>query len=428
MNNENKEFFVSDVEAADLTLEEKKPSTSKVLYEDTSKRGKNTKHFRLQNGNFLAVMYDHPVHKFDPDTGKYVDICAEVKETETDYETVMNHFKVRMPKNEGKDCFVTVEKDGREISWKFVPRSTSRRKKSMAAFSHKLKQDPWDIDDHPSVRYEKADTNTDLQYDISNDGVKESIILAKNPNCKTFSFELKLKGLVPMLSEDSKTIFLVRDDEDLSSELPEMQIPPAFMEDVNEAFCDDIHYEIRKTENGTFLDIVLDTDWLSDPERAFPVVVDPRVEISRFSGNSLQLVELCSNGNKVSASDANTGRRIGVDSSGNIHRLYIGFNLPTLADGFKITKAGLLMHQKSYASYNGNIEDYTIAPVVDPNGKNLSVTSFNWANVQNLTMETAIDTLRGYYRRAATEIEIDMTAAMEKWYDPTKTFVKEKAA
>ena len=155
-------------------------------------------------------------------------------------------------------------------------------------------------------------------------------------------------------------------------------------------------------------------------------MIDPRVEISQSLNKGLQMVELCSNGNRVTATNNNKGRRIGVDSAGNVYRLYVGFTLPRLADGFKITKAGLLMHQKSYASYNGNIEDYTIAPVVDPNGKTLSVSSFNWANVQNLTMETAIDTLRGYYRRAATEIEIDMTAAMEKWYDPTKTFVKEK--
>ena len=70
MNTENNEFFINDVEAEELTLEVKKPSTSKVLYEDTSRRQKNTKHFRLQNGNFMAVMYDKPVHKIDPKTGK----------------------------------------------------------------------------------------------------------------------------------------------------------------------------------------------------------------------------------------------------------------------------------------------------------------------------------------------------------------------
>ena len=425
MINTNKNFYIKDVEVKELTLEEKKPSTSKVLYEDTSKRGTNSKHFRLQNGNFMAVMYDHPVHKLDPDTGKYVDISSEVKETDTDYEATMPCFKVKLPKAEGKKHFVTVEKDNREISWKFVPRSTPRRKKPMASFTNKMKRDPWDIGDHLSVRYEKADTNVDLEYDVSDDGLKESIVLTKNPECKTFTFQMKFKGLVPILNADNKAVLLIRDD-DLDSKAPEMKIAPAFMEDADGAFCDDIHYEIRKTDDGTFLDLVLDTDWLSDPGRAYPVVIDPCVEISRYSGNNLQMVELCSDGSKVTASDTYTGRRIGVDDSGNVHRLYIGFNLPTLADGFKITKASLLMHQKAYSSYNGNIENYTIAPVVDPNGKALSVDSFNWANVQNLTMETTIDTLRGYYRRAATEIEIDMTSVMEKWYDPTKTFAKEK--
>ena len=426
MINENKDFFIDDVDAEELTLEEKKPSTSNVLYEDTSKRETNIKHFRLQNGNFMAVMYDHPVHKLDTNTGKYVDISSEVQETDADYEAVMPCFKVRLPKTEGKEHFVTVEKDSREISWKFIPKSASRRKKSIASFFRQTNQDPWDLCDHPSVKYEKADANIDLQYDVSEDGLKESIVLSKNPECKIFTFQMKFKGLLPVLGEDQKTVLLVRDDEDPGSGMPEMRIPPAYMEDANGAFCDEIHYEIRKTDDDTLLDLVLDTEWLSDPERTYPVVIDPRVEISRYSGNNLQMMELCSNGNRVTASNTSTGRRVGVDGSGNIYRLYIGFNLPTLADGFKITKAGLLMHQKAYASYNGNIEDYTIAPIVDPNGKGLSFSSFNWENVQSLKMEAAIDTLRGYYRRTATEIEIDLTSATEKWYDPTKTFVSQK--
>ena len=419
MNDKNKEIFISDVEAANLTLERKNPSTSKVLYEDTSKRGTNTKHFRLQNGNFMAVMYDHPVHKLDPDTGKYVDVASEVKETDTEYETVMDQFKVRMPKTEGKDRYVTIEKDGREISWRFVPKSISRRKKSTAAFSHRSKQDPWDIDDLPSVQYKKADTNIDLQYEIFDDGVKESIVLAKRPEYKTFSFELKLKGLVPVLSEDHKTVFLVRDGEDLDAELSEMQIPPAFMEDANEAFCDDIHYEIRKTEAGMFLDLVLDTDWLSEPERAFPVIIDPRIGITRFSGNNLQMVELCSDGSKVAATNENTGRRVGVDSTGVAHRIYLGFNLPELAEGFKITQAGLLLHQKSCIS-GGDIYDYEISSV-QLNSFEIDGSNFTWGNAKNLPVNDTIDVLSGCYRQASTEIEIDMTKAITHWYANANT-------
>ena len=426
MNNENKNFFINDVEAEDLILEENKPSASKVLYEDTSKRTKNTKHFRLKNGNFMAVMYDHPVHKLDEETGKYVDITSDVKETDTDYEAVMDRFKVRMPKIEGKDRFVSVEKDGREISWRFIPRSASRRKKSTAAFSRRPKQDAWDIGNHPSVKYEKADTSTDLQYDISDSGVKESIILAKNPNCRTFSFELKLKDLVPILSEDNKTVFLVRDNENIGAELPEMKIPPAFMEDANKSFCDDIHYEIRKTDKSTFLDIVLDNDWLSDPERAYPVIIDPRVEISDYDSNGLKIVEVCSDGTTVAATDNSASRRVGIDSLGAVHRIYIDLNLPELTSGLKIIKAGLLLHQKSYDTYDGSIDNYTIASVVDPDGKALSVDSFSWSNVQNLTKEKTIDTLHGYYRRADYNIEIDMTSTVESWYDPDKTFSNKK--
>ena len=419
MNNENKKIFISDVEAENLTLERRKLSTSKVLYEDASKRGTNTKHFRLQNGNFIAVMYDHPVHKLDPDTGKYVDIASEVKETDMDYETVMDRFKVRMPKTEGKDRYVTVEKDGREISWRFVPKSISRKKKSTATFSRKSKQNHWDIDDLPSVQYKKADTNIDLQYDISDEGVKESIILAKKPECKTFSFELKLSGLVPVLSEDSRTVFLVRDGENFDAELPEMQIPPAFMEDANEAFCDDIHYEIRKTETGMFLDLVLDTDWLFDSERAFPVMIDPRIGINRFTNNNLQMVELCSDGSKVTATNETAGRRVGVDSTGVAHRIYLDFNLPELADGFKITKAGLLLHQKSCVS-GGDIYDYEIASV-QLNGSEIDSSNFTWENAKNLPVSDTIDVLRGYSRQASTEIEIDITKAITRWYANANT-------
>ena len=419
MNNENKKYFINDVDAEDLTLEEKKPSTSKVLYEDTSKRGNNTKHFRLQNGNFMAVVYDHPVHKLDPDTGKYVDIVSEVQETDTDYETVMEHFKVRTPKNEGKERFVTVEKDGKEVSWKFVPSGTFRRKKSVAELSRRPKQDSWESGNQISVKYERVDTGIDLVYDISDDGVKESIILAKNPSHTMFTFQMNFKGLVPVLSEDKKTVLLLPEGDKFASEQPEMRIPPAFMEDNNGAFCDEIHYEIRKTDSGTYLDLVIDTDWLSEPERAYPVVIDPRVEISRYSGNSLKLVEVCSDGTTVSATNTKISRKVGVDSCKNVHRLYVGFNLPELADGFKITKAGLLLHQKDYASY-GKIHNYEINSI-QLNGYTVGGTSFVWDNIKDLPIKNTIDIIRGYNRRSATEIEIDITKDMNDWYENPST-------
>ena len=154
----------------------------------------------------MAVLYDRPVHKLDPETGKYVEIARDMKENEKDYETQMEGFKARFPKEEGE--FITVEKEEKAVSWRFVPKQESRRRKAMATFLKKEKKEAWDLEEVPSVRYEKADGDTDFQYDISEDGVKESIVLKKCPETKEFVFQMKLQGLKAELSEDKKEVFL----------------------------------------------------------------------------------------------------------------------------------------------------------------------------------------------------------------------------
>ena len=48
----------------------------------------------------------------------------------------------------------------------------------MATFRKKEKKEAWDLEGVPSVRYEKVEGDTDFQYDISEDGVKESTNLS----------------------------------------------------------------------------------------------------------------------------------------------------------------------------------------------------------------------------------------------------------
>lgn len=426
MNKENKNELNDTSDTGCIMLEETAPEAERKLHEDVSKREKCVKHYRLPNGNNMAVVYDYPVHRFDYTTGKYLDINPEITETDAYYETVAEEFSVRMPKKEGKDRFVTVKKEGYEVSWKYVPHSTSRRRNSVAAFCCESSDAPWKERGYPSVGYENADTGTNLKYDISRHGVKESIILSKKPRENKLTFRMKFKGILPVLSDDRKNVFLVSDDEESGSEEPVMIIPPAFMEDAGGASCDKIVYELRNADDGIFLDLIPDADWLSNPERVYPVVIDPRVEVSSGDTNGMKMIEVCSDGSVVPVTGTGIGRRIGVNTGGTVHRVYIGLNLPALVDGFKITKAGLILHQKQYWSGSGNIEDYSVAPVTDPNGKMLSVNSFRWSNVGSLSVGTPIDTIHGYYRRPEAEIDIDMTAVVQGWYDSGETFSAEK--
>ena len=96
---------IMEKEASELSLKNEESKHAEVLYEDGSRRKENTKHFRMKNGNFMAVVYDEPVHKLNEKTGKLEEIKEEFTETEEEYEASTKHFKVKLPKKEGKRKF-----------------------------------------------------------------------------------------------------------------------------------------------------------------------------------------------------------------------------------------------------------------------------------------------------------------------------------
>ena len=97
--NENKLITIENDEP-ELTLMEESSTeaSSDILFEDTSKRSENTKHFRMKNGSYMAAIYNKPVHKLDKETGKFVNIAHRFDEKEDCYEAETEKFKARFPK------------------------------------------------------------------------------------------------------------------------------------------------------------------------------------------------------------------------------------------------------------------------------------------------------------------------------------------
>ena len=65
----------NDEQELTLMEESSTEASSDILFEDTSKRSENTKHFRMKNGSYMAAIYNKPVHKLDKETGKFVNIA-----------------------------------------------------------------------------------------------------------------------------------------------------------------------------------------------------------------------------------------------------------------------------------------------------------------------------------------------------------------
>lgn len=102
-------------------------------------------------------------------------------------------------------------------------------------------------------------------------GIKEEIVLSQKPASETFEFPVKLidlkprrvKGLWRFFDQDGQEKFF---------------IPKPFMDDASGAHSERVGIEIEKRGSQHVIIIRPDGNWLNDPKRVYPVVIDPSLE------------------------------------------------------------------------------------------------------------------------------------------------------
>ena len=125
-----------------------------------------------------------------------------------------------------------------------------------------------------TIVYANVLPGVDLRYSVTGDGVKEDIVLNTRPaNDPSFQFRLDTGELAPVRTSDGGIDFID------SSQETRFSIPPGHMIDASGDTSDAVGYEILDTAEGTTLIVTPDADWLADPSRAYPVVVDPTVQV-----------------------------------------------------------------------------------------------------------------------------------------------------
>ena len=159
--------------------------TAEILSEYTENRGEYTKEFRMSDGTIQAVQYSAPVHF--KQNGKWVDYDNSLKEVDADEEenegkTLKNKdlvnstadYSIRLWKKTNGKKFVRIEKNKYKLSWYY-----SNAKKSTAKIvESKDDGDPTTLEKLSSdVIYKDVYKNTDFEYIVGSNGLKENIIL-----------------------------------------------------------------------------------------------------------------------------------------------------------------------------------------------------------------------------------------------------------
>jgi RHS repeat-associated protein len=279
-------------------------------------RSAHTKHFLLDDGNFQAEISKDSIFYQDEKSKQWKDIDNNIELSGTDYINKANRFKVKIPQNAMDTNPIKFEIGNASID--FLPIAITQGMGT--ANGNKMS-------------YKNAYKNTDLLYTIQSDSLKEDIVLNSADAPTSFSYELNLNNLTYNVKKDGSIDFKYAD-----TSLFAFSIPKPFMyEDGDKpVISDQVTQKIRKSGSKLFLDINADSKWIQDPNRKFPVTIDPSVNATQnfysdtYASSVYPTTDL----------SGDTHVYAGTTSTYGKTEAYIRFPLPTLPDGAKIITDG----------------------------------------------------------------------------------------
>ena len=223
-------------------------------------------------GDYTKKVYLDPVQRKD-EQNKWEGISTnlETNPKEQTIEPENAAIDVAFEQKTDQGTYATVQDDSNKVEYKLEGAEGDKpfTNSTDVAAEHKDNQ----------VFYRNVLSNTDLRNTVFDQSVKEDIILQKYDGFYKFRF-LVTTSLEANLNENGSVSFKNTKGETVFS------IPKPYMSDskIDEASGEtqisyDVHYELKKVDNGYELTTIADKDWLTSKDRAYPVYIDPTITL-----------------------------------------------------------------------------------------------------------------------------------------------------
>ena len=418
-----------------------------ILGEVEELREEGVKHFRLSDGNYMAVSYGMPVHYRDAEN-TWQDIDNRlIPDTKTDSFTAgrpYGELNFASSLEEGK-LFSIAEGDT-VLSMSLLDTSLSLQMQSALLQSQELKssqtetslsfnrlatatltQDspPITLEDiyggsiygnhqdimpdtlQSSLVYEDAFPDVDLVYTAVGYNIKEQIVVNSPQTSYRYDFLLKLTGLLVKMHADGSISLYTLDKE------KKYYIPAPYMVDASGEISYDVRYHLAETNQGIILTVEADKEWLNQAGRSFPVKIDPTVTTSPPAGDITATYVY--EGNPTSTFFAEDRLNVGVINGWRYRTLMRVNCLPQIAAGAEVVDAYLSLYQMGHVNYGE-----TQAPVALYEGSQIFSTEYDdynaisWEEMPSYDMKHVID-----YQTALESsgyLSWTLTDVVRKWY------------
>ena len=248
------------------------------------------------------------------------------------------------------------------------------------------------------IKYAKILPQVDIEYTSKNDEIKEDIILLNPEAANTFTFNVKTKNL--KIQKDSKTGILNLHDN--KGNLVAYFMKP-FMIDANDEISEKVSLEYKKINGQEQLVVTADSEWLQDPNRAYPVKVDPT--IIKADPDHLYKDTFVSDFYPSSQFSAANFMYSGYTPTYGKTRSLVQNILPDLPSSAKVTGGSMGLYQR-VANSQTTVD-------VHQNITNWTASGTTWNNQPSFsaTPEASItSTALGYW-------DFNITNLLKKWYN-----------
>lgn len=268
--------------------------TEKSVIEIESLREENVKHFKLADGSCQAIIYSQAVHRRDSN-GIWQDIDNNLYLNELNDEEVYvtadkrvsfakeycpnsklfsineNGYSISMSLEENESQIKQSTSGSGEKSIGSKPSVTNA--KASRENSWKTVEEAARISNTTSLKYSDVAENTDIQYVLEGNSVKENIVVNAKSDNYIYKFRMNTEGLIAECDREGKIVFYDENDGTVR-----YLIPIPYMYDADGVTSYNVKYELDKQSDDTYLiSIVADEQWINSSERVFPVTIDPTV-------------------------------------------------------------------------------------------------------------------------------------------------------
>lgn len=242
---------------------------AEIVCEVEEKRDEYSKTFKRKDGSYTTVISEMPLHT--QKDGEWEEIDNTLQVSDEVLKNADGVYDIEFPGTISENEKITVTNDGESIAFSVNNIESAQGIVTVPETGGN------DIAENglskavSGITYESVDENTDVQYIVSPNSVKENIIVNDRDGIKdTYSFDIEKGSLTAVLDDSNALAFKNGENETVFT------IPAPVMTDADNAVSYDIDVSVENAEKSVLTLIYTPSaEWLNSGDRVYPVVIDP---------------------------------------------------------------------------------------------------------------------------------------------------------